>query len=65
MLVPSALPWWGWLAVAAVLLFAAVIAYVFDEDSGCGCIFGATLGIGGLLTALLGIVRFVKWTWAG
>ena len=52
--------------LAGVLLLAALIAYAFDEDTqGCGCFLGVLFLVAGLLTGLLGVGRFVKWTWAG
>ena len=65
---PAALPWWLWLACSLVCLVLASLFALFREDdsTGCGCLsIAVLLGIAGMLSGLLGLVRFIKWAWAG
>jgi hypothetical protein len=57
---PGLLPWWGWL-VAAVFLW--LIALFTDEDKHF--FLRMLLVIGIILSALIGVIRFVKWVWNG
>jgi hypothetical protein len=67
---PSDLPWWGWLLCAVVAWTVSAIAVKCTEGKGgshetlAGTIF-ILFGLAGLLAALIGIVRLVKWVWSG
>ena len=62
---PSDLTWWQWLFVAAGLWSVAFIAFVIWEDTRKGgCIvriLGVLTALAGLICALIGLIRFVKW----
>jgi len=65
---PTALPWWGWLICALVLLFLSLLAFTFVEDdpSGCGLlVLGVLLILGTLITGVIGVLQLVKWAWSG
>jgi hypothetical protein len=64
---PSDLPWWGWLLVALGCLVVFVTGYVmFDySESGLGVILMIGGGLAGVIFGGIGIVRFIKWVWAG
>lgn len=71
---PSDLPWWGWFLCSGALFFAAFVGFLLAEDAerdarpGLGFphrLFVAAFCIAGLLSGLLGAVRFVRWAWAG
>jgi hypothetical protein len=71
---PSDLPWWGWLLCAGLLLFAAFISFLLGWNADAATewnrghrrlLLAAVLCVAGLLSGLLGVVRFVKWAWAG
>lgn len=57
---PTLLPWWGWLVTAAVLW----LAVQFTDEDDSWLVRGA-LVVGMVLSALIGIIRFVKWIWDG
>jgi hypothetical protein len=62
---PSALPWWGWLTCSLICLVAYAIS-MDDGVEGCGCgVVTLLVGLAGLITGGLAIVRFVKWVWVG
>ncbi|MGA8104163.1 MAG: hypothetical protein WB869_18530 [Candidatus Acidiferrales bacterium] len=61
---PSASPWLGFLLVAAGLWFgdAAVGAYTSNPASRVW-IVRSLFNIGWVLSALVGVVRFLRWVW--
>lgn len=62
---PSALPWWGWLLCAAILAVIAFFAFATAElnNSTIGILLSLLLGIATVLSAIVGVVRLVKWIW--
>jgi hypothetical protein len=64
---PSDLPWWGWLLIAAgVWIFGMFLANWAEEKLDVPApwiVIPFSLGAG--LTAVIGIIRFVRWIWAG
>lgn len=66
---PTALPWWGWLTCALVLLVLSRLAWESsdpDEAMGCGwSVLAVALLLLALLTGGVGLVQFVKWAWSG
>ena len=65
---PSDLPWWGWLLCAVGAGIVSVVCYVLHEESDGGwltLVVGIVGVVATFVSAALGIVRFVKWAWAG
>jgi putative component of toxin-antitoxin plasmid stabilization module len=69
-MVPSDIAWWMWLLIAAGFgLVAAIAGGVFEmrEKRGVG-ISGPVYfvsAMAGALCMIVGVIRFVKWVWAG
>jgi hypothetical protein len=68
---PSDLAWWGWLLLSGGAAIAGTALFVWEQDNG-GTIGGGIAVIVGYLmwavaalTGIIGVVRLVKWTWAG
>jgi hypothetical protein len=72
----SILPWWGWLLCAPPLALASWFFSMLYEGATCvddssklerasEWTLAATFLIAAFLCALVGLVRFVKWAWAG
>jgi hypothetical protein len=55
---PAALPWWGWVLLSGVLW----LAYQFTDENS-NWLIRTALVVGFFLSALIGIIRFVKWAW--
>jgi len=68
---PSDFAWWAWLLCGAGLLFGCWIsAESSDTNRGGTQIVGAIIAfltgpVGNHLRSLLGVIRFIKWAWAG
>jgi hypothetical protein len=66
---PSFLPWWGWLLCAAgawsVCITAGKILDDQNDDGIGGWVFTVLVGLAALFVTGLGVIRFVKWAWAG
>lgn len=73
---PSDIPWWGWFVCAisawticgVVGLFAA--AATNEDGEGSSAVMLANLislscALGGVLAAVIGVIRFTKWVWVG
>jgi hypothetical protein len=61
---PSALPWWAWFGLAFVFWFFQLVASIYTDKGGFGAwFFRGSLLAGMVLSAFLGIIRFVKWAW--
>lgn len=67
---PSDLPWWGWILVSfaawIVCAFGVSMASAKDDGGlgGCGGVLLASIaGLTGTVTAIMGIILFVKWVW--
>lgn len=61
---PSALPWWGWFLVALACWYFQLIAGIYtDKGTLKAWIFRIALIAGMVLSAILAIVRFIKWAW--
>ncbi|MEO8190381.1 MAG: hypothetical protein ABI682_08560 [Acidobacteriota bacterium] len=55
---PATFPWWGWLIAAGVLWLLQMIFDAYEQQ------FLRVLAIIGMcVSALIGIIRFVKWVW--
>ena len=61
---PSALPWLGWLLVAAGLWLGQITvgAYLTDR-AGRASLVRNLFTVGWVLSALVGMIGFVKWVW--
>lgn len=61
---PSALPWWGWLLITLVFWYFQMVASIYtDKGTLTAWIFRIALIIGMVLSAILAIIRLVKWAW--
>jgi hypothetical protein len=67
---PADLSWWAWILLAAVLWFLQLlISGLTDEtirqNKQTNVFWGirATLLVGVVVSALVGVIRFVKWVW--
>jgi hypothetical protein len=56
---PALLPWWGWIAAAVVLWLAVIFT-----DADRSRFLRPVLVAGMVISALIGIIRFVKWVWS-
>ncbi len=66
MMSPSDLPWWGWLLLAVICwCFQWAIGEYTEEGSLRAWAFRLVLIAGAVLSALIAVVRFVKWVWQG
>ncbi len=64
---PADLPWWGWLlcAVGAGVLGAALTSLANKENGCLATVIRNLAFIGALILFVIGIIRFIKWVWAG
>lgn len=65
---PSDLPWWGWLLCAAGGFVGGFLAFricenVDADNAGRGVL--VLSWIAAAICAAIGVIRFVKWVWAG
>jgi hypothetical protein len=61
---PSALPWWGWLALAVTFWFFQIGASIYTDNGTLPAwAFRIALIVGMVLSAILAVVRFIKWAW--
>jgi ABC-type transport system involved in cytochrome c biogenesis permease component len=62
---PSDLLWWQWVLCALGAGFvAAIFAFIADKKDSCLCAIIACIAwIAAALSAIIGIVRLVKWIW--
>ena len=64
---PSDLPWWIWLLGAGGLGFLCLLikAHSAKKDlEGFELIAVGVLGLAGVISFAIGLIRFVKWVWA-
>ncbi len=66
---PSDFAWWVWLLFGAgAWLVFAISMVTFEDAKGlkipCG-VLAAIAALAGVLSGLIGIIRFVKWVWGG
>ncbi len=55
---PATFPWWGWLIAAGFLWLLQMFLDTYERH------FLRVLAIIGMfVSALIGIIRFVKWVW--
>jgi hypothetical protein len=72
---PSGFEWWQWLLLAIGALIAWAIFYAIGlklvDDHAFGALgwllvfIGWLAGLAGLVCAVIGVIRFVKWAWSG
>ena len=63
---PSVIPWWAWLLVAAICWFLQLMMSSWtDNGSTKAWIIRIAFIVGMVLSALIGVIRFVKWVWQG
>jgi hypothetical protein len=63
---PADVPWWGWLLIAVACWFLQLMMSIRTDDGGKGAWLIRTAFIAGMvLSALIGLIRFVKWVWQG
>jgi hypothetical protein len=67
---PADLSWWAWILLAAGLWFLQLLISALTDDSDrenkhTTFFWGirAALIVGMVLSALVGVIRFVKWVW--
>ena len=67
---PQNLPWWGWILLAVAFWFLQLIVSASadksistNEHTEFFWFVRAALIVGMLLSAMIGIIRFVKWVW--
>jgi hypothetical protein len=56
--------WWAWLLIAAVCWYLQLILTI-QTDKGKGWVLRIIVILAMLLSAALGIIRFIKWVWHG
>ena len=67
-MITSMLPWWGWLLGAVGSAICVLLSMVMAESEKTGWFGALLLPVAGLSTfacAVIGVIRFVKWAWAG
>jgi hypothetical protein len=63
---PSSVPWWGWLLVAAVCWFVQFVLSIRTDNGSAGAwIIRIGFIAGMVLSVLIAVIRFVKWVWQG
>jgi hypothetical protein len=59
---PSAMPWWAWLLAAALCWYIQLVLSIRTDKGGTGAWTVRVLFIVIMfLTAVIGLIRFVKW----
>jgi hypothetical protein len=61
---PASIPWWVWLFIAAVCWFIQLMMSIRTDNGSVGAwIIRIAFIVGMVLSALIGVIRFVKWVW--
>ena len=70
LIIPSNLPWWGWLLcslatciVCVIASFAGKIAAGGKDRGGLSMLVAFASGISGLFAGAMAVIFFVKWAW--
>ena len=65
-MMPTSIPWWAWLLIAALCWFLQLMMSI-QTDSGSlrAWTIRIALIVGMALSALIAVIRFVKWVWQG
>jgi len=61
---PSLIPWWAWLLIAAACWFIQLVLSI-STDKGKGWFVRILFIAAMVVSAAIGIIRFVKWAWRG
>lgn len=62
----ASIPWWGWLLIAGLSWFIQLMMSVWTDKGGAGAwIIRVAFIAATVLSFLIGVIRFVKWVWAG
>lgn len=63
---PAGIPWWGWLLIAVGCWFLQLIISFRTDNGEEGAWLIRIVFIAGMVfSALIGLIRFVKWVWQG
>ena len=68
---PSDLQWWGWVLCGLGATLVSVILYIGAEVAsasdwkGAGYVSAVITGLAAVGCFLIGLIRFIKWAWAG
>jgi hypothetical protein len=61
---PASIPWWGWILLAVVLWYVQLMMGIYtDSGSIRAWVIRIALIAGMVISALIGVIRFVKWIW--
>jgi hypothetical protein len=64
----SVLPWWGWMlcgvgGIAIVALTTFLVDFLEGATAIAVWLIGVLAGLAGVISFVIGIVRFLKWAW--
>jgi hypothetical protein len=62
----SIVPWWAWLIGGLIAFFLGVGVCSLSEGQHdeLGIFIGRLVSLAGVVSCLVGIIRFIKWVWS-